>query len=57
MFTARLSGFVLSETFASLQNCKISLHCDLSQIIRLHCGSLRLKHNEEGRVTFAIVME
>ena len=27
------------------------------QIIRLHGGSLRLKHNEEGRVTFAIVME
>ncbi len=34
MFTARLSGFVLSESFASLQNCKISLHCDLSQINR-----------------------
>ena len=27
------------------------------QIIRLHNGSLRLKHNEEGRVTFAIVVE
>ncbi len=27
------------------------------QIIRLHGGTLRLKHNEEGRVTFAIVME
>ncbi len=27
------------------------------QIIRLHGGSLRLKHNEEGRVTFAVVME
>ena len=27
------------------------------QIIRLHGGSLRLKHNDEGRVTFAIVME
>ena len=27
------------------------------QIIRLHGGSLRLKHNSEGRVTFAIVME
>ena len=27
------------------------------QIIRLHGGSLRLKHNEEGRVTFAIVVE
>ena len=27
------------------------------QIIRLHGGSLRLKHNEEGRVTFAMVME
>ena len=27
------------------------------QILRLHGGSLRLKHNEEGRVTFAIVME
>ena len=27
------------------------------QIVRLHGGSLRLKHNEEGRVTFAIVME
>ena len=26
------------------------------QIIRLHGGSLRLKHNEEGRVTFALVM-
>ena len=26
------------------------------QIIRLHGGSLRLKHNEEGRVTFAVVM-
>ena len=27
------------------------------QILRLHGGSLRLKHNSEGRVTFAIVME
>ena len=27
------------------------------QIIRLHGGILRLKHNDEGRVTFAIVME
>ncbi|MBQ3605438.1 MAG: PAS domain S-box protein [Alistipes sp.] len=27
------------------------------QIIRLHGGSLRLKHNSEGRVTFAIVVE
>ena len=27
------------------------------QIIRLHGGSLRLKHNEEGRVTFAMVLE
>ena len=27
------------------------------QIIRLHGGSLRLKHNEEGKVTFAVVME
>ena len=27
------------------------------QILRLHGGSLRLKHNEEGRVTFAIVLE
>ena len=27
------------------------------QIIRLHGGTLRLKHNEEGRVTFAIVIE
>ena len=27
------------------------------QIIRLHGGSLRLKHNDEGRVTFAIVLE
>ena len=27
------------------------------QIIRLHGGSLRLKHNEEGRVTFAVVVE
>ena len=27
------------------------------QIIRLHGGTLRLKHNEEGRVTFAVVME
>ena len=27
------------------------------QIIRLHGGSLRLKHNEESRVTFAIVVE
>lgn len=34
MFSARLSGFVLSAAFASLQNCKISLHCNLSQINR-----------------------
>jgi C4-dicarboxylate-specific signal transduction histidine kinase len=27
------------------------------QILRLHGGSLRLKHNEEGRVTFAAVVE
>lgn len=27
------------------------------QIIRLHGGTLRLKHNDEHRVTFAIVME
>ena len=27
------------------------------QIIRLHGGSLRLKHNEEGRVTFLVVVE
>ncbi len=27
------------------------------QIIRLHGGSLRLKHNEEGRVTFAVIVE
>ena len=27
------------------------------QIIRLHGGSLRLKHNDEGRVTFAVVTE
>ena len=27
------------------------------QIIRLHGGSLRLKHNEEGKVTFAVVVE
>ena len=27
------------------------------QIVRLHGGSLRLKHNSEGRVTFAIVVE
>ena len=27
------------------------------QIVRLHGGSLRLKHNEEGRVTFAVVAE
>ena len=27
------------------------------QIVRLHGGSLRLKHNDEGRVTFAMVME
>ncbi len=27
------------------------------QIIRLHGGSLRLKHNEEGRVAFAVVLE
>ena len=26
------------------------------QIVRLHGGSLRLKHNEEGKVTFAVVM-
>ena len=26
------------------------------QIVRLHGGSLRLKHNDEGRVTFAVVM-
>ena len=26
------------------------------QILRLHGGSLRLKHNEEGKVTFAVVM-
>ena len=27
------------------------------QIVRLHGGSLRLKHNEEGRVTFAVMIE
>ena len=27
------------------------------QIIRLHGGSIRLKHNEAGRVTFAVVVE
>ena len=27
------------------------------QIIRLHGGSLRLKHNDEGKVTFAVVVE
>ena len=27
------------------------------QIVRLHGGTLRLKHNDEGRVTFAVVME
>ena len=27
------------------------------QIVRLHGGSLRLKHNDEGRVTFAVVIE
>ena len=27
------------------------------QIIRLHGGSLRLKHNEEGRVTFDVVLD
>ena len=27
------------------------------QIIRLHGGTLRLKHNEAGRVTFAVVVE
>lgn len=27
------------------------------QIVRLHGGSLRLKNNSEGRVTFAIVLE
>lgn len=27
------------------------------QILRLHGGFLRLKHNDEGRVTFAIVLE
>ena len=27
------------------------------QIIRLHGGTLRLKHNDEGRVTFAVVVE
>ena len=27
------------------------------QILRLHGGSLRLKHNEKGRVTFAVVLE
>lgn len=27
------------------------------QIVRLHGGSLGLKHNEEGRGTFAVVVE
>ena len=27
------------------------------QIVRLHGGTLRLKHNDKGRVTFAIVLE
>ena len=27
------------------------------QIVRLHGGTLRLKHNDEGRVTFAVVIE
>ena len=27
------------------------------QIIRLHGGTLRLKHNDEGRVTFAVVLD
>ena len=27
------------------------------QIIRFHGGTLRLKHNDDGRVTFAIVLE
>ena len=27
------------------------------QIIRLHGGTLRLKHNDEGRVTFAVVID
>ena len=27
------------------------------QIVRLHGGTLRLKHNEEGKVTFAVVVE
>lgn len=27
------------------------------QILRLHGGNIRLKHNDEGRVTFAIMME
>ena len=27
------------------------------QIVRLHGGTLRLKHNEEGRVTFAVVLD
>ena len=27
------------------------------QIIRLHGGTLRLKHNDEGRITFAVVIE
>ncbi len=27
------------------------------QIVRLHGGSLRLKHNSEGKVTFAVVIE
>ena len=27
------------------------------QILRLHGGTLRLKHNDEGRMTFAVVIE
>ena len=27
------------------------------QILRLHGGTLRLKHNDEGRVTYAVVIE
>ena len=27
------------------------------QIVRLHGGTLRLKHNDEGRVTFAVIVE
>ena len=27
------------------------------QIVRLHGGTLRLKHNDEGRVTFAVVID